>query len=87
MQLSQLQKESLKKNSGLCGIQTFDHCNSITNWDILIQASCEWLNLKTSSKQAICEFKELSWNEADSKTFSCENEFYLHENKKSFLYQ
>ena len=34
MQLSQLQKESLKKNSGLCGIQTFDHYNSITNWAI-----------------------------------------------------
>ena len=53
-------KKAWKKNSGLCGIQTFDHCNSITNWDILIQASCEWLNLKTSSKQAICEFKKLS---------------------------
>ena len=34
MQLSQLQEESLKKYSGLCGIQTFDHCNGITNWAI-----------------------------------------------------
>ena len=52
-------KKAWKKNSGLCGIQTFDHCSKYHQLRYL-QASWEWTNLKTSSKQAICEFQELS---------------------------